>query len=98
MEKKQGKEQINKLVDKLNENKATLNIARIPYNAKKKFVDLADKEFCGDYGMTLKWLIDDLIDGDMKLFVRRLIELEQEIEEIKEMLDKKDEKKEEQAK
>jgi len=35
-----------------------LNISRIPDNAYKQFIDLADGEFAGDYGMTVKHLLD----------------------------------------
>ena len=31
-----------------------LIIQRIPKNTKEEFVELANNEFCGDYGMTLK--------------------------------------------
>ena len=35
-----------------------LIISRIPQRTKKQFTDIAKAEFCDDYGMTLKWLMD----------------------------------------
>lgn len=49
---------IQQLSSLLNENLREIRISRVPQNTKKFFVELANKEFEGDYGMTLKWLID----------------------------------------
>jgi len=38
--------------------KAGLNISRIPSKAKKRFIELANEDFCGDYGMLVKYLLD----------------------------------------
>ncbi len=38
--------------------KRTIWINRIPVKSKEEFLKLADEEFEGDWGMTLKWLID----------------------------------------
>ena len=35
-----------------------IGISRLPINTKLEFKELARVEFCDDYGMTLKWLID----------------------------------------
>lgn len=35
-----------------------LNISRLPKQTKEEFLELADAEFCGDYGMTLKYIFD----------------------------------------
>jgi len=35
-----------------------LSISRMPPNTHDSFVALAKEEFCGDYGMTLKMLVD----------------------------------------
>jgi len=43
---------------------ATLSINRIPDKTKKRFMQIAESEFCKDYGMTLKYLVD-LRDGLM---------------------------------
>ena len=38
---------------KLQENRKSLHIARIPDKTKETFIALAEEEFCGDYGMLL---------------------------------------------
>jgi len=37
-------------------------ISRIPEKAKEQFVKLAEEEFCDDYGMLLKWLLEQTIE------------------------------------
>ena len=61
---------------KLQENKRSLHIARIPEKTKLDFIALAEADFCGDYGMTLKWLMDDLINPDTKLIMEKVAELD----------------------
>ncbi len=56
-----------------------LRISRIPESTKVKFIALANEEFCGDYGMLIKFLIDDLIDGDVRDVMSKLVELENRI-------------------
>jgi len=55
-EKKNKKvEEVKKKIFK--DNALSLRISRVPSETKKQFLELAEKEFCGDYGMTLKWLM-----------------------------------------
>lgn len=65
-----------KLARRLQENRRSLHIARIPDNTKANFIALAEADFCGDYGMTLKWLMDDLISPDTKLILEKVNELD----------------------
>lgn len=45
--------------EKILERKLTLNISRVPQNTFERFKALAsNEEFCSDYGMCLKWLVD----------------------------------------
>lgn len=44
--------------DILKQKEQKLNISRIPKQTKDEFLQLADYEFCGDYGMTLKYVWD----------------------------------------
>jgi len=41
------------------EKERSLHISRVPKNTKDAFVQLAEDEFSGDYGMTLKSLFDN---------------------------------------
>lgn len=43
----------------LNEKERSLHISRIPKKTKEEFVLLAEEEFCGDYGMLIKNLVDN---------------------------------------
>jgi hypothetical protein len=60
------------LARKLQENRKSLHIARIPEKTKEAFIALAEEEFCGDYGMTLKWLIDDIPSQDTRMIIAKL--------------------------
>ena len=63
-----------------------LVISRIPPQARNRFKELAKDEFEGDYGMTLKWLLDFrdgiLIDPNEKL-TQQVEVLVDEIAELK---------------
>ena len=37
----------------------TLTMSRVPLSLYQEFKELADSEFCGDYGMTLKYIWED---------------------------------------
>ena len=54
----------------------------MPDKTKKDFIALAHEEFCGDYGMTLKWLMDDIISKDDKLIIVKLEEHESRIHNL----------------
>ncbi len=54
------KEEFGKIV--LSEKEKSLHISRIPENTKEIFVEIAKEEFCEDYGMTLKWCLDQALE------------------------------------
>jgi len=66
-------------------------IARIPVNTKKAFLDFAKQDFCGDYGMTLKHLLDFYVG----LIPSGVEHLELEINRLKERIDSLEKKKDE---
>ncbi len=70
------------LAKKLQENRKSLHIARIPDKTKKAFIALADEDFCGDYGMTLKWLIDDIPSQDTRMIIAKLEEQDARIDAL----------------
>ena len=70
------------LAKKLQENRKTLHIARIPDKTKGEFIDLAMREFCGDYGMALKWLMDDIPNQDIRMIIAKLEEQEMRIQAL----------------
>lgn len=44
--------------DILKQKEHKLNISRLPKDVKDEFMKLANEQFCGDYGMTLKYVWD----------------------------------------
>lgn len=70
------------LARKLRENKGALHISRVPEKTKDAFITLAEEEFCGDYGMTLKWLVDDILGQDTRMIIGKLEEHEARIQKL----------------
>ena len=68
-------EKIDKLIGKLDENTKSLHIARVPRKVKRRFIELANEEFEGDYGFLLMFLMEGLVDKDMQYVVQRIDEL-----------------------
>ncbi len=68
-----------RLLGKLQENRKSLHIARVPDKTKEAFMALADEDFCGDYGMTLKWLIDDIPSQDTRMIIAQVGDHEERI-------------------
>ena len=89
-QEKEKEERIRKeFFDKVEKLKRTsLSIQRIPENIKTEFLELARNEFCQDYGMTLKWLLDyrkgllsnpnEMLQSQINLLAERLAALEKE--------------------
>lgn len=67
------------LLKRLGENKRSLHIARVPPKTQEAFQKLAEEEFCGDYGMALKWLLDGILTQDTELIIAKLEEHEARI-------------------
>ena len=49
-------EQISRIKEKVG--KTSLYVSRIPEKTKTRFIEVANAEFEGDYGMLIKWLLD----------------------------------------
>lgn len=81
MEQNEKNMQLNKLAERLKENTYSLSINRIPIQTKREFIDFANKEFCGDYGMTLHYIWDQFREN---IKVEFLLD---EINEIKSRLE-----------
>ena len=71
-----------KIMQKLKGNHEGLNISRIPKKTKDEFIALANKEFCDDYGFTLKFLMDDLISSDTRMLIESISSLEVRVSEL----------------
>ena len=46
----------------LREKERSLFISRVPKNTKDRFMELANSEFAGDYGLLLQWLYSQAIE------------------------------------
>jgi len=71
--------ELEKLATKLKDNQESIRIARVPIKTKRAFIELANEEFCGDYGMCLKWLIDGLLDKDTQIILAELDEIKSKL-------------------
>ena len=71
--------------------KPALTISRLDDRTKETFTALAKKDFCDDYGMTLKWLLDRSIlfeqlmylEGKIALIENRLNDFENGKKDVK---------------
>lgn len=79
--------EVEKLESYLKGRNPDLVITRFPQKAKVRFLDLAHEDFSGDYGMTLKFLLD-FHDGIILNGNERVLE---EIDGIKNRLSKLEE-------
>ena len=77
---------IDKLEEKLLENRLALRISRVPKKTLDLFRQIANEDdFCKDYGMTLKMLVDYYIeDQKIMLIHSRLDEIEQKLKSFEE--------------
>ena len=51
-------EKVKKLRERLMTNSPVLTMNRVPKETVENFKKLANEQFCDDYGMTLKWIMD----------------------------------------
>lgn len=51
-----------RLLRKIQENKKSLNIARLPDKTKEEFTKFAKEDFCNDYGMAFAWAYNQAIE------------------------------------
>lgn len=86
-----GVEKIRKLSKRLQSNQEALRISRVPKKTKETFIKLAEEEFCGDYGMTLKFLAEGIIDQRASMMIEKINELEDRIIRLEEIPNEKNE-------
>jgi hypothetical protein len=75
-EKKSGPQ---KILDKIRENSGGIHISRVPKKIRKQFVELANEEFCGDYGMTLTFLMKGVVDQDSAMMIEGMNNLDERV-------------------
>lgn len=74
------------ILGRLEDNKATLRISRIPSTTVQEFIKLAEKDFCGDYGFTLKWLVDGIPSQEFDILSQEIALLESRLTNIEQLL------------
>jgi hypothetical protein len=71
---------MSKFVKEIKKLSESLSMSRVPMPARKKFIELANTEFAGDYGMTLKYLVNSLEEkSKFEYLLARIEELEDAI-------------------
>lgn len=71
--------------------KRTIWINRLPIKSREEFLKLADEEFEGDWGMTLKWLLDfrkGLLSNPNEMLSAKIDAIAEEVGEIQKRLEK----------
>lgn len=71
--------ELRQLTQKLKDNQESINISRVPIKTKRAFVKLAKEEFCNDFGFTLKWLMEGLVDYDAQLIFAEIEDLKRRL-------------------
>jgi len=77
----EGTEAVVEVKDFLKKHNPALIINRIPSKSKDRFIEFSNEEFCGDWGMALKNLMD-LRDGIMPTGNEKLMMLEMKVEDL----------------
>lgn len=80
-----------RLIQKIRDNKKSLNIARLPDKTKEDFIALANEGFCGDYGMALREVLNSYFEHHtMKALFFQNIDLK--LDSIMGLISQKEEK------
>jgi len=84
---------IDEIKEKIFTRRPDLVIDRVPEKIRVMFKELAKEDFCNDYGMTLKFLVDfyfGLIPTGTEHMELRMVQLEQQMIELRQSSDKKE--------
>lgn len=65
-----------RLAQRIKDNQESIHMKRVPKKTMVTFKELANSDFCGDYGMTLKWLVDGLLTAESTMIIDTLQEHE----------------------
>lgn len=84
MNNEQNVSDAHKLLNKIRENKGGIHISRVPEKIKKQFIELANEEFCGDYGMGLTFLMKGLVDPESQMILEDINNLNERVSYLEE--------------
>ena len=68
-----------KVLEKIRVNKGGIHISRVPEKVKGQFIELANEEFCGDYGMTLTFLMKGLVSHESQMILESMDNLNERV-------------------
>lgn len=92
-EKTEPETTVSKVLKTLKETSESIHIGRVPIQTKRDFKELADTEFCSDYGMTLKFLMDGIPKADILELLERITVLEDRLNTLENKPKEKEESK-----
>ena len=87
-------EKIDKIKERLSE--ISITMSRVPSFTKRDFIHLANAEFSGDYGLTLKKILDDYFEYNIakRFFIDKIESMEEKLNLVYEKLNTQKEEKE----
>lgn len=77
-------EQLEEIRQRLAMNPNRLVMSTVPLPTKQRFIEFANTEFNGDYGMALKWLVDGILRSEDVLMKNALIAVQQRVKIMEE--------------
>ncbi len=77
---------VKKIMERVGNNGKPIYFQRVPPKTWEAFKKLADEEFCSDYGMVLKFLMDGIIGLNEQELLVRIELLEQKITELETLI------------
>lgn len=88
------KEEIDTLFKKIKHaNADSIHIARVPKDIKAQFIDLANEQFMGDYGVTLTFIMKGMVNPDLNVLYAQLDELNSRVTYLEQNQNKSSESK-----
>ena len=73
-------------VFKQHTNAVSISISRVPKDTATVFFELAEKEFCSDRGMCLKWLMDGIPNQHIQVLHDRISMMEEQLNNLRNTL------------
>ncbi len=73
-----------------------IHASRVPVSTYEAFNELAEREFCGDFGMCIKWLLDQylgLINKGNEHLENAVLDLNERLKKLESNFEKKEPKK-----
>ncbi len=76
------RDNINKILNKITRNQDSLHISRVPKKTRDAFVELANEDYAGDYGMCLVMLMSQVINSNERMLLEEIDELNERLNQL----------------